>query len=311
LCALSLILLKTPILTIKQRDVQQTYTEHNSCYVPATRAIFISWTNLRRNLKTRNLSRDPGLYNGTLWKDKTSVPPSLMADNIDIVPFNCSSPCHALVNHKRKFILVKHAKTGGTTLVRELLEPQLCNILQILRKNKKLTCARAGKPKPWVSLFSYNASQRIRLWEEYLTVSLIRDPFSRAKSAFNYLDAEKYLTWEEFSRKPTKLIDLVPEISKRSVAAHIQPQCPCTFDSVSGEQFVNLLISMNRFHEGAVLLIEKINERNPNLTPLKLTYKDRNVKQKGGSKTTIDDYTNICGSYRMDLPYNFCQEWGY
>ena len=68
---------------------------------------------------------------------------------------------------------------------------------------------------------------------------------------------------------------------------------------------------MNRFHEGAVLLIEKINERNPNLTPLKLTYKDRNVKQKGGSKTTIDDYTNICGSYRMDLPYNFCQEWGY
>jgi len=173
-------------------------------------------------LKARNLSRDPGLYNGTLWKDKTSVPPSLMADNIDIVPFNCSSPCHALVNHKRKFILVKHAKTGGTTLVRELLEPQLCDILEKHRRNKKLTCERAGKVSPWVSLFSYDVSRRIRLWEEYLTVSLIRDPFSRAKSAFNYLDAEKYLTWEEFSRKPTKLIDLVPEISKRSVAAHIQ-----------------------------------------------------------------------------------------
>ena len=108
------------------------------------------------------------LYNGTHWKDETRIPPSLTADNIDLALFDCSSPCHAMVNHERKFILVKHAKTGGTTLVRELLEPQLCNILQILRKNKKLTCARAGKPKPWVSLFSYNASQRIRLWEEYL-----------------------------------------------------------------------------------------------------------------------------------------------
>ena len=190
---------------------------------------------LRRNLKTQNLSRDPWLYNGTLWKDKTSVPPSLMADNIDIVPFNCSSPCHALVNHKRKFILVKHAKTGGTTLVRELLEPQLCDILEKHRRNKKLTCERAGKLSPWVSLFSYDVSRRIRLWEEYRTVSLIRNPFSRARSAFNYLNAEKYLTWEEFSINPTKLVD--------SVAAHIQPQCPCTFDSVSVEQVVNLLIS--------------------------------------------------------------------
>ena len=84
-------------------------------------------------------------------------------------------------------------------------------------------------------LFAIAASQRIRLWEEYRTVSLIRNPFSRARSAFNYLNAEKYLTWEEFSINPTKLVD--------SVAAHIQPQCPCTFDSVSVEQVVNLLIS--------------------------------------------------------------------
>lgn len=258
----------------------------------------------------RDMPKNTNPYTGTQVHYDTKIPSSLLdpGDSIYSGGFllrretSCSNPCHALVNHKRKFIVVKHAKTGGTTLVRDLLEPQLCDILEKRKTNVKLTCERAMRKSPWIPLFSYNVSQRVHLWEEYLTVSLVRDPFSRAWSAFNYLDAKKYMSWDEFSSDPFKLIELVDKKSKRGVAAHLQPQCPCTLDPNSGESLVNILLSTADFDSGVKVLLEEINKRNPTLEPLKPIYRYRSRGRAKPLQFSSYNHAMICKSYAMDLP---------
>lgn len=266
--------------------------------------LLTAFLGIKENKFQHDLPINTNPYTGTQIHYENKIPSSLLASEefIHSGKLSCSSPCHALVNHKRKFILVKHAKTGGTTLVREMLEPQLCDILQEREKNVKLTCERAKRKSPWIPLFSYNVSQRVHLWVEYLTTSLVRDPWSRAWSAFNYLDADKYMSWEEFTSDPFKLIELVDDKSKRAVAAHVQPQCPCTLDPNSGESLVNILLSTSDFDSGVEHLLEEINKRNPTLKPLRPIYRHRN---RGRSKTlqfSMQDHAMICKSYAMDLP---------
>ena len=84
-------------------------------------------------------------YTLNQYQENVSPPPTLYIERPKVKDFGCLKRCATLVNHDRKLIIVKHAKTGGTTLVRDLLEPQLCGIFEEHKKKRRLTCERAGK----------------------------------------------------------------------------------------------------------------------------------------------------------------------
>lgn len=207
------------------------------------------------------------------------------------------------MNHERRFIYVKHAKTAGTTVVRELLEKQLCAAQQ-LPKNK---C----KDKPWKMLFSHPVHERVRLWKEYTTIAFVRDPFSRAQSMYSYLGLAKLnITWAEFTENPMIVFSQCSKVAgcnTGSIVAHVMPQCPCTFSDDGAELYVDMLGSTQHLQQDVERMVELINQNNPDLPPLRPHSRDRNVCTEGKCPAkpqwTTETILSLTTSYAADVMF--------
>ena len=260
------------------------------------------------------LQKSPTVPSVILSSNPISMEDCLKRENYE--RFCPAVKCHAIVSHDAKIIFVKHAKTGGTTIIRSLTR-MICVLNHPGDKDccKKDRCAR--KSVKYESLWDIPFTQRGELWKEYFTFAVVRNPWSRGRSyhsaIYAYKSEEKGLprvSLEAFAKDPLSIARscLNSVCYKKNpryqlkIASHGWPQNSCTF--TDGQVHVNYLLRTENLFEDMEGLIHGIKEFN-NVSLSMEYYTLRNVANRIESSESEEYRKNICIGYKLDVGFFF------
>merc|ERR1712183_798333 len=135
------------------------------------------------------------------------------------------------VNPQYKFIFIKNAKTAGTTVEREILEPWLCPLQEGQKAVRDHGALRPIQPgcynQSFSDLRSMPEDEIKRIWDDYFVFTIVRNPWSRFASAMDYLG---------LADRPCKTVlsEVMTIPHGPRLATHLQAQTACMMAESGG-----------------------------------------------------------------------------
>eukprot|EP01023_Acetabularia_acetabulum_P042191 TRINITY_DN4155_c0_g1_i1.p1 TRINITY_DN4155_c0_g1~~TRINITY_DN4155_c0_g1_i1.p1 ORF type:complete len:354 (+),score=22.03 TRINITY_DN4155_c0_g1_i1:108-1169(+) len=142
---------------------------------------------LNQTMKQQRLSFE----NGLVMQDRT------VTQEVFKIPM--STQCQIYIDHKHRIIYVKNAKTAANSIFHLLRR----KCLSAEEHKQKKQCYKQGVDASTIR----SVEDASRIWMEYFVFAAIRNPYSRASSAYTYMLKRRRLLGKQFrpgcSKSPT------------------------------------------------------------------------------------------------------------
>ncbi len=171
---------------------------------------------------------------------------------------------------ERKFIYMKPTKTAGTSILRNLLEKQVPNIIHYKD--------HAGEFNEWLSYINDD------LLEEYFIFSVVRNPWDRFVSISSYFKIPFHDFLHNFEMYQKR-----EEILTHSLPLHL-------YTHINGDRFVDVICRMETLQDDMNLVMDKIGLRRQ-----KLPHVNRSKHKQYTRLYSDEDKDLVAKLYAMDI----------
>lgn len=186
-----------------------------------------------------------------------------MINEAQMVPLHWPG-CEVNINHHYKFIFIKGKKVGGTTMRNNL--GGICNDWWKVPSGTQMPYCSQQYHKEQ----SLNERQLEEWWKEYFVFGIVRNPFTRFKSGYQYLDtfmrkcpkpSFKQTCYDPFIQ--AKICGTASCCFQGSVGHHVHhmtDQSSCFFTE-NGELAVDFVAETEELEEGLQIIVDEANKR--------------------------------------------------
>lgn len=205
------------------------------------------------------------------WSPESARVRELEIDNIPSVclwaPESVGQGHGVYVNHQYKFIYIKHAKAGGTTIERAVLEPWLCPVSdgEAFDVNfAKMRVAKGCFEKVWEDPAKFDWSTIEKWWSEYLVFTFVRNPWARLISGVNYVKGFGRVGDKDIHEKCAQGIEHA--LHNERACNHMQAQTPCMREASGFGWAVDYIGHVEDLDRGLADVHARISRQFPNRT---------------------------------------------
>eukprot|EP01025_Chloroclados_australasicus_P023898 TRINITY_DN24081_c0_g1_i6.p1 TRINITY_DN24081_c0_g1~~TRINITY_DN24081_c0_g1_i6.p1 ORF type:complete len:370 (+),score=11.61 TRINITY_DN24081_c0_g1_i6:82-1110(+) len=241
--------------------------------------------------------------------------------------------CQVFISHKYKLIYVKNAKTGGSSLVNNF--GRTCNRWNDTTTNRECISGAFRKPgDPLQEIPNQEFAEKI--WQEYFVFTGIRNPFSRAASAYSYLlgrrqefnthqlDGCQNPQFSDYCKAPY-VIGMQTEQNecidnKMHDYLHVESESQCV-RTPDGKLVVDFILSMEHLQDDYENLMEVLVQREGmnatqkqyfrRLHSIKVPHKNAVSEQKSYAEKLYEDCGQECITNTVKYYKNDFQTFGY